>query len=119
MNEYAIAVHRAPYRRIEIGSAVGVDKRLDITEALSGVGPTERDRIWKLVEQASQGGIGAPSPAAKPTEDLGAIVVPDDVAEAVRALFEEHLPSCGGRLGDEAVFLTRAEALKLMGEDTE
>ncbi|MCK1541430.1 hypothetical protein IVB12_05415 [Bradyrhizobium sp. 179] len=50
--------HRPVRRRIEIGSRVQVT-RGDVTEALSGISPVERDRIWKLVVQASQDGIGA------------------------------------------------------------
>jgi hypothetical protein len=57
MNE---GVHRPVLRRIEIGSGPADRRRpSEITEALSGVGPTERDRIWKLVVQASQDGICA------------------------------------------------------------
>lgn len=57
----SVIEHRAPLKRIEIGATRGVDRRRasEITEAMSGVGPTERDRIWKLVVQASQDGLGA------------------------------------------------------------
>jgi hypothetical protein len=81
-----VAEHRAPYRRIEIGSSRGADRRRDITEALSGVGPTERDRIWNLVVQAARDGIGAVQP--KPEE----------------VVCEGHLPALGG-FADEPLFL--------------
>lgn len=54
--------HRGPLKRIEIGQRGEVDRRRDITEALSGVSPVERDRIWRLVVQAAQDGIGATAP---------------------------------------------------------
>jgi hypothetical protein len=60
--------HDTPYKRIEIGSSRGADKRREITEAMSGVGPTERDRIWKLLVQAAQDGIGC-VPELQPSEE--------------------------------------------------
>lgn len=47
--------HRSPLPRIEIGQRIDADKRREISEALSGISPTERDRIWKLVVQVSEG----------------------------------------------------------------
>lgn len=52
--------HRPVLKRIDIGQRGEVDRRRDITEALSGISPTERDRIWKHVVQASHDGLGAP-----------------------------------------------------------
>lgn len=50
-----ISDHRPPLKRIEIGQRVDVDKRKAVTEALSGISPAERDRIWRTVEQAARG----------------------------------------------------------------
>jgi hypothetical protein len=74
-----------PYKRIEIGATRDVDRRRDITEAMSGVGPTERDRIWRLVEQTARG-VSAPAP--------------DAIADE---------PPSFAVLGDEPLFLRRAE----------
>lgn len=60
----SVVEHRPVLRRIEIGSRIDVDKRRDVTEAMSGVGPAERDRIWRLVEQAARG-VSAPAPDAE------------------------------------------------------
>jgi hypothetical protein len=55
----SVVEHRAPLKRIEIGSAPADRRRQsEVTEAMSGVGPTERDRIWKLLVQSAQDGIG-------------------------------------------------------------
>lgn len=57
-----ISEHRTPLKRIEIGSQI-MPRRLStdvITEAMSGVGPTERDRIWWLIEQTARG-VNRPS----------------------------------------------------------
>lgn len=85
-----IAEHRPPLRRIEIGAPI-MDRRreADITEALSGVGPTERDRIWKLVVQVAQG-VNAPTQSATAAEDLGGVLVPDDVAKALRSWIADN-----------------------------
>jgi hypothetical protein len=52
-----VSEHRTPLKRIEIGSPIMPRRRSTdiITEAMSGVGPTERDRIWGLVEQTARG----------------------------------------------------------------
>lgn len=50
-----VVEHRTPLPRIEIGQRVNVDKRRDITEAVSGISPVERDRIWRLIEQTARG----------------------------------------------------------------
>lgn len=60
-----ISDHRPPLKRIEIGQRVDVDKRKDVTEALSGISPTERDRIWRIVEQVARG-------VSLPTDHAGA-----------------------------------------------
>jgi hypothetical protein len=62
-----VAEHRPVLRRIEIGQRAEVDKRRDITEALSGISPTERDRIWRLVEQTARG-VNAPDEPASVDE---------------------------------------------------
>lgn len=80
--------HDTPYKRIEIGSSRGADKRRDIIEAMSGVGPTERDRIWRTIEQAV---VGA-----------GVSHAPPEPGEA--AVIEEHIPALGG-FADEPTFL--------------
>lgn len=51
--------HR-PIRRVEIGQRFEVDRRKEITEALSGISPAERDRIWRTVEQVGRG-VSAPA----------------------------------------------------------
>jgi hypothetical protein len=83
--------HETPYKRIEIGSSTEVDRRHDIVEALSGVGPTERDRIWRMIEQAV---VGAGVSTAPPQSD----------DETPAAVVEEHLPATGGFV-DEPTFL--------------
>jgi hypothetical protein len=52
-----VSEHRTPLKRIEIGSPIMPRRRpYDVViEAMSGVGPTERDRIWRLVEQTARG----------------------------------------------------------------
>jgi hypothetical protein len=81
-----VVEHRAPLRRIDFGlkprapesdpyAGYEVDRTAEIAE---------QDRIWRLVEQASRDGIGAPRP------------VPEIAVE-------EHLPACGG-LADESLF---------------
>lgn len=53
MSEIRVVEHRPPMRRIEIGSSVP-PTRGEVTEAVSGVGPTERDRVWRLVEHGAR-----------------------------------------------------------------
>jgi hypothetical protein len=80
-----VAEHRTPLKRIEIGSPIMPRRRpYDVViEAMSGVGPTERDRIWGLVEQTARG-VNAPTQPVAPAYEPAGVLLSDDIAEAVR-----------------------------------